>query len=149
LVTNPRKTPRRSGNNSTTPDPHWKSRQDIYLGLIEQVGLTVRVVVIGVVLLGVAYFAKESFVESVRELAGRETKSNIAVEFFNHVDVSISLAWTWAAGATLYGLIERRLRKRTIKHMQQHKRALEDSIDPKRSSSELDEDGSSNPGDEP
>jgi hypothetical protein len=148
LVTSTRKSPRKRENNSTPPDPHWQSRQDVYLALIEQVGLTVRVVVIGAVLLGVAYFAKESFVESVRELAGRETKSNIAVEFINHVEVSITLAWMWAAGATLYGLKERQLRKRTIKHMQQHKRALEDSIDPKRSSSELDEDGSNNPGDE-
>lgn len=134
---------------STQPAvPDWRANHATYRDVIEQVGTTGRLVVVCGAVIWVAYIAQQAVVLTATELAGKTTSGNIVVDVIHRLDVSITLAWGWAAAATLWGYNERRLKKRTIKHLQRDKRAREDGIDPERTSSELADDGSNNPEDD-
>lgn len=85
---------------------------------------------------------------SISALAGKATLASIGVEFLGNLTISQTLAYVLGAGGVLYGIGERGLRRRTVKRLGPQRKALEASIDPKRTSSNLTEKGETNPEDE-
>lgn len=82
---------------------------------------------------------------SVDSLAGKQTDA--VVSFFGNVTVSITLAWTLTISAVIWALVERRLRRDVIQRFEGRNRALEESCDPRRSSSKLTPRGGTRPED--
>ena len=111
--------------------------------VIEQVGLTARVIVMCVMVAFLGWCAKEA----VSALAGRVTGTNIVLQFFGFLEVSIAVAWGAAAAAAIWGFRERSLRRSTTKRMSDRVEELELLIDPGRTSSNLSRTGETNPKD--
>ena len=84
---------------------------------------------------------------SIEALSGKTTMAAIGVNFLGNLTVSQSLAYILGGGGLLYGLGERRLRKRLVKRIGGRTRQLEAAIDPRRTSSNLTERGETNPRD--
>lgn len=112
-------------------------------GVVDQVGMTARTIVRVACVMFVAYMFKET----IKELAGRETVTNILVSFFGSLSVNVAIAWGLAAAGVAYGEYQRRLRKRTVSSWASRKAELERHIDPRRSSSGLSHDGDTHPED--
>jgi hypothetical protein len=83
----------------------------------------------------------------VDTLAGRATEANIILKFLGDLNVSNALAYILGGGGIVYGMNERRLKKRTIKRLEDRIHLYEQQIDPGRSSSRLGTDGDTNPND--
>jgi hypothetical protein len=81
----------------------------------------------------------------VDSLAGKQTFANIGVSVLFD---SRTLAIIFGGGGVVYGLAERRLRKKTVKRFQPRIKELEQLLDPNRTSSLLTEGGDTNPEDE-
>lgn len=110
---------------------------------IEEVGATTRFL-IGALSVGfVAWCGKEIFVT----LAGQTTDAHIVIDFLSRIEVAAVFSLATGAGGVLYGLSQRQLRRTTVKRLQARNQALERRFDPKRTSSELAPDGSTNPED--
>lgn len=117
-------------------------------GWAEQIGPTVRLALSVVCILGVAYIAKDAAIGVARELAGKETNANVVWSFLNDFRVSILFGWGVGAAGVLYGLKERRLRKRTVERLARRVADFEIQHDKGRTSSQLTPRGDTNPEDE-
>jgi len=99
--------------------------------------------------LGIAYFGYLS----VGELAGARTSLSLALYGMDSPFINFSVYFMGPGGcgigAAFYLLYKREKRKRseTVRRLSDHARALEQKIDPNRSSSGLMPDGSTNPSD--
>ena len=89
----------------------------------------------------IAYEAQQSIVA----LAGHETDAN--VNFLGKLDVSVSIAWMFGIGGSVYGWWQRKLRKDAIERIQEQKMILEKEIDHRRTSSKLTPRGDTRPED--
>lgn len=78
---------------------------------------------------------------SVSTLAGQATAADIGIRFLADVRVSEALAWVLGFGGTLYGIAERRLRRKAIMNISCRAAAAEARLDPGRSSSMLEPNG--------
>lgn len=74
---------------------------------------------------------------AVRDLAGQNTAADIGVRFFTSITVSEGLAYVLAAGMFGWGMLERRLRRKTVARLHQHTHQVEKALDPRRTSSRL------------
>lgn len=90
-----------------------------------------------VVVLGVGYF----LMQSVRDLAGKETAFNAFVNAIVDMRANEYIAYLLGGGGVLAWWRERQLRKRTIRELGAHTRKLEVRLDPERVSSGLRDDG--------
>jgi hypothetical protein len=84
---------------------------------------------------------------SVDSLAGKETEANILVKFLGNLSISQGLAYALAGASILYGMRERRLRKKTVERIHPRVQQLEKGRDPRRTSSHLTPTGETNPKD--
>lgn len=84
---------------------------------------------------------------SVGELAGKVTLADIGIKVLADVKISEAVAWLFGGSGVLYGWNQRRLRRKTVEHIQTRNIALEQLVDPDRSSSELTPRGETNPRD--
>jgi hypothetical protein len=80
-------------------------------------------------------------------LAGETTTANIAMKILGNFSISQALAWSLSAGSAGYGLAQNKLRKDTVERLQSRIRELEESCDPRRSSSRLTPRGDTRPED--
>jgi p-aminobenzoyl-glutamate transporter AbgT len=74
---------------------------------------------------------------AVSALAGQETTTNVALELFANMHVSVALAWSFGVTGIIYGAIQRKLRKDVIERLTKRITELEKEIDRRRSSSRL------------
>lgn len=101
--------------------------------IAEQIGLTVRTLVWA----GCVAFIAHCVKESIQALAGRNTETDILVQFLSRAEVSEALAWLLAGGGSLYGYGQNRLKKRTTESLTKRITQLERMVDPSRSTSGL------------
>lgn len=86
---------------------------------------------------------------SIMALAGRQTFADVALNFLANLKVSQGICYLVTLGSILYGLGQRQLRRRNIRRLAHDKNELERILDPKRTSSNLTDKGTTRPGDEP
>jgi hypothetical protein len=84
---------------------------------------------------------------SIDSLAGKTTFAQVVISFLGQMAVSKSLAYIFGFGGILFGVYQRRLRKKTAAHYYPRVKELEKLIDPRRSSSDLTIYGETNPRD--
>jgi len=84
---------------------------------------------------------------SIAVLAGQTTFASIGITILGNVTLSQSVAWIFGASGMIYGVNERRLRKKTVAKFQPRITELEKLIDAGRSSSTLTLKGDTNPED--
>jgi hypothetical protein len=75
--------------------------------------------------------------QGIDSLAGKNTISNIAISLFADLKINQYLSYAIGFGGTGYGLVQRNLRRSTIKRLQGNIVSMEKAIDPDRSSSNL------------
>jgi hypothetical protein len=85
---------------------------------------------------------------SISTLAGHQTYADIGVQFLGNVKISDSLLYLLTGGSIIYGMGERRLRRKHIGRIVPLKNELEKKLDPNRTSSNLTRKGTTRPGDE-
>ena len=128
---------------TTVRAPRLVQSDAVGVSVAEQVGQTVRIAIIMLGLVGIAWCARLI----VSDLAGKITDANIAIDMLGKLEVSVALGWAVGIGGAIYGVSQNKLRKRTVKRLAGRVKTLEGMIDPGRSSSELGEDGDTNPED--
>ena len=96
---------------------------------------------LGIVL--ISYFV----FRTVDALAGQTTVANFDIDMFRNLSPGQIVAAIWAGAATVFGLAERNLRRRTIERLQARITDLEGQIDAKRTSSQLTTRGETRPED--
>ena len=74
-------------------------------------------------------------------LAGRKTLADIGIRLLANVAVNNALAWGAGSAGILYGVGQRRLRRRETRRLGREKRELEKLIDPGRTTSHLEAQG--------
>lgn len=111
--------------------------------IIDEVGQTLRWTLAVACIAFVAWCMREA----VRDLAGLQTNANISVGFLGKIEVAATLSMVFGVGGVLYGVAQRSLRRKTVKRLQARIQLYERRQDPRRSSSELAEDGTTNPED--
>jgi hypothetical protein len=92
----------------------------------------------------IAYFTYRS----IDRLAGETTVADIGLRLIGNLKLSDAVAWILGGGGALYGLGERRLRRKAIERFARKQRKLEQGIDPQRMSSGLTESGETHPEDD-
>lgn len=83
----------------------------------------------------------------VAALAGKTTLANIGINVLANVKISEVVAWLFGGSGVIFGLNQRRLRRKTIEHVQTRNIMLEQRLDPNRTSSQLTPRGETNPRD--
>jgi hypothetical protein len=83
---------------------------------------------------------------SVAVLAGRATTANIFIKILGNATINHGLMVVLAGGGWVYGLGQQYLRRRNIQRIVPAKNAAERKLDPKRTSSYLTEQGTTQPG---
>jgi hypothetical protein len=91
----------------------------------------------------IAYFGYLSIVE----MAGLDTKANIAIKLLGDLSVSNAVAWLFGGGGIAYGVKQRQLRQTTVERMHRRQVELEKEHDSRRTSSRLTSRGRTNPED--
>jgi hypothetical protein len=84
---------------------------------------------------------------SIAILAGRYTFAQIGVNVLGNLKISESISYVSGLTGVLYGLKERRLRRKNIQRLSTQIQKLEKQADPNRSSSDLTERGTTRPED--
>jgi hypothetical protein len=112
-------------------------------GIAEQIGRTVRVLLVSVAVVVIVYFVTHA----LEALAGKSTDANIFVSLLANMEISVALAWGVGVAGVAYGRHQRGLRKTTIARLQGRIHDLETNIDPNRTSSRLTPQGDTNPED--
>ena len=82
-------------------------------------------------------------------LAGKTTATDIALNAITDLKLDERILYLLTGGTTFWAIRERKLRKKTIKHITAQVKELEEHIDPNRTSSNLTETGDTRPEDEP
>jgi hypothetical protein len=95
---------------------------------------------------GLVLIARYAFL-SIETLAGQTTNANFLLNFLGNVEISVALSWLAMAGAVMYGVWQRHLRRDTVERLQKRNHQLEKLIDDRRSSSRLTERGDTRPED--
>lgn len=131
------------GNDAESPDKTWDSPFK-YRVLAKVIDLS-KTVIRGGIGLGALWIIKETIIP----FAGSESTADIEILYRLATDLS---ADKWAAyilggGGLIYGLRERKLRKKYIERMSDRIKSLEEKIDPGRSSSGLPKTGDTKPTD--
>ncbi len=85
---------------------------------------------------------------SIAALAGHQTFADIVIRFLANLKVSEGILYLLTGGSIAYGVGQRQLRRRHIKRVVASKNELEKKLDPKRTSSNLTDTGTTQPGDE-
>ncbi len=75
--------------------------------------------------------------QAIKELAGKETEFNSAIEFFGSFSAPQWFGWFLAAVLGVTNYKERRLRKKQTDHLSETKNELELQLDPDRTTSNL------------
>jgi len=83
---------------------------------------------------------------AITALAGQQTFVSVFANLAANITVNKWVAYILAGGGAGYGVVQRRLRKSKVAELGNRIRFLEQKIDPKRTSSGLDSDGTT-PGD--
>jgi len=96
---------------------------------------------------GIAYLGRCTYLV-IAVLAGKSTFADIGIRFLANVKVSDGIIALLIGGGWAYGFGQRQLRRRHIKHIENSKNELERLLDPKRTSSNLTDKGTTRPGDE-
>lgn len=107
------------------------------------VGSNINTFIRSAMWVGIAYFAYLS----IGALAGQSTSANIIVQLLSDIRVETLFSYAFGVSGIVYGLRERKLRQRTIEHLQPRARVLEGILDERRSSSRLTLSGETNPAD--
>ena len=94
----------------------------------------------------IVFIARYGFL-SIQALAGRNTLTDIGINFLGKVEVAVSIAWISAMLGVMYGLKQRKLRRDTVERLQNGNKQLENKLDPNRTSSKLTSRGASRPED--
>ena len=84
---------------------------------------------------------------SVRSSAGQRTFADIGIRVITDMRLSEAFAYIFGAGGVAYGLGERHLRRNRTQHFTTRMAALEQRLDPNRTSSELTMRGTTRKGD--
>jgi len=87
------------------------------------------------------------FSSALKVLAGKETILSVVMLIVAKFNLSQKVAYTIGSGGVLYGYRQRRLRRKVIENMSEHQRALENLLDPGRTSSEITRSGTTRPDD--
>ncbi len=85
---------------------------------------------------------------SIESLAGRVTLATVGIRLLGNLRVSEGICAILTTGGIVYGVGQRRLRHKAVKHLGNAKNELEKILDPGRSSSGLTEAGGTRPEDE-
>jgi hypothetical protein len=85
---------------------------------------------------------------SISDLAGHQTYADIGVQFLGNLKISESLLYLLTGGSIIYGMGERRLRRKHIGRVVPLKNELEKKLNPSRTSSNLTKEGTTRRGDE-
>lgn len=96
---------------------------------------------------GALVWISSNFYRCIAVLAGHTTAADIGIKFLANVKVSDTICVVLTGGSIAYGMGQRQLRRRHIKHVAHDKNELERLLDPKRTSSNLTDRGTT-PGDE-
>ena len=96
---------------------------------------------------GTIVWCASLFRDAAIAFAGHETSAAIALSLITKIGGSQWAAYGTAGGGIVYGLYERRIRRRNIERLTGEKSQLEKSVDKKRSSSKLLVDGRTRPED--
>ena len=78
---------------------------------------------------------------SINQLAGQETVADIGVKFLANVRISEALAWAFGVGGVTIAWRQRNLRREETKRLGGRLRHYETTVDPRRSSSDLESQG--------
>lgn len=81
-------------------------------------------------------------------LAGKTTAADIVLKAITDLKLDERVLYLLTGGTTFWAIRERKLRKKTIRHIAAQKKELEEHIDPNRTSSNLTETGDTHPEDE-
>jgi hypothetical protein len=84
---------------------------------------------------------------SIEALAGKDTFTDIVINFLSDIKVSVAISWSVGAGGAIYGLKQRKLRRDTVERLQGRIKLLESEKDPSRTSSQLTKRGDTRPED--
>lgn len=84
---------------------------------------------------------------ALKQLAGKDTYADIFVGIFANAEISVYLSYAVGGSATIWALMERKLRGDKTREMASRIQELEQKIDPGRSSSHLTERGQTRPED--
>jgi hypothetical protein len=84
---------------------------------------------------------------SIRSLAGQRTFADIGIRVITDLRLSEAFAYLFGVGGVAYGLGERHLRRNRTQHFTTRMAALEQRLDPNRSSSTLTSRGTTRKGD--
>jgi hypothetical protein len=85
---------------------------------------------------------------SVVALAGKSTFADVGFRILGNLKISEGISYIFGAGGILYGVGQRRLRRRNIERIVPLKNKLEKILDPNRTSSSLTSKGTTRPEDE-
>jgi len=94
-------------------------------------------------LVAIMYFAYLS----IASLSGQETVANIAMNLLAEIKVNEYVAYIFGGVGTVYGLGERKLRKKRTKELAEQLEKCEEQVNPDRQSSGLTHRGETNPED--
>ena len=83
----------------------------------------------------------------IAALAGKQTLAQIGIAFLGDIKISDAVAYIFGAAGAGYGIAERNLRRKTIARLADEGRRLEQTLDPRRSSSNLTRRGTTRPED--
>jgi len=96
-----------------------------------------RITVQCAAVVAVAYFGYKS----IEWLAGKTTAADIAIKFLASVKVQTIVSYTFGGGGLIYGYYQRRLRKKRVAALAAYAIKLEQHINPNRTSSNINPDG--------
>lgn len=86
--------------------------------------------------------------QCIDSLAGEATTSNIAISLVTDLKMNQYLAYAFGGSGIGYGIMQRKSKRDTIERLQGRKEALEQMVDPGRSSSKLTPKGLTRPEDQ-
>ncbi len=83
--------------------------------------------------------------QMVEALAGKITIADFAINLWANLKLQYIVPYTFGGGGIVYGIYQRRLRKKRVKELSSYARTLERKIDPNRASSDILDDGTTPP----
>lgn len=111
-----------------------EERRFVLLGQVIEAALRLgQAIIAGIVLVCIAYFLQKVLLA----YAGKTTEANLSFSLLARVQADRWVAYIFGAGGVTYGLFERNLRQSNIKRMSKLNSALEQKLDPNRTSSGL------------
>jgi len=104
--------------------------------------------IIGLFYIAMPFFFSWLIVDSIGEhFGGKTTLFGFIIETLGKIEITSKVSILFGFMCLIYGLVQRRLRMRTVERLQSRNQELEKLIDPKRSTSGLTPMGESQPED--